>query len=176
MGEFFRGWKRKIGVVTLILACAFGFVWVRSIFLVDQFFWQYLPTTHDDGRQEGIGEAYAASAQGGAVIFLFSPIKLETMNPLWAVGDYSEKDPGSMEHWDGRWNCSIFSFKFQRTSYPKGGGGWLTVTCPYWAIVLPLTLLSGYLLLSKPRIAKRKVVGKNRTSDETCMPVRRGFI
>src|SRR5262245_25775563 len=30
MREFFKGWKRKLGVVTLGLACAFAAGWVRS--------------------------------------------------------------------------------------------------------------------------------------------------
>jgi len=32
---------------------------------------------------------------------------------------------------------------------------------PYWSIVIPLTLLSAYLLLVKPRVATAKNVGEN---------------
>ena len=32
---------------------------------------------------------------------------------------------------------------------------------PHWSIALPLTLLSAYLLLVKPRVAKPKIVGEN---------------
>ena len=30
MNEVFRGWKRKVGVVTLVLACVFMGLWLRS--------------------------------------------------------------------------------------------------------------------------------------------------
>jgi len=30
MGESFKGWRRKIGVVTLVMACAFAAAWNRS--------------------------------------------------------------------------------------------------------------------------------------------------
>lgn len=38
MGEFFHSWQRKLGCVTLVLACFFTMLWVRS-FDVDQ--WGY---------------------------------------------------------------------------------------------------------------------------------------
>ena len=30
MGEFFHGWRRKVGIVTLVIACVFMAGWVRS--------------------------------------------------------------------------------------------------------------------------------------------------
>lgn len=35
MREFFRGWKRKVGVVTLVIACQFMVGWLRSIYYED---------------------------------------------------------------------------------------------------------------------------------------------
>ena len=35
MGEFFRGWKRKTGMLTLVLACVFMAGWVRSSFFIE---------------------------------------------------------------------------------------------------------------------------------------------
>ena len=35
MGEFFKGWRRKAGVVTLVMALAFLGVWARSFRKVD---------------------------------------------------------------------------------------------------------------------------------------------
>jgi len=31
MGEFFYGWKRMVGVLTLVMACVFAAGWVRSL-------------------------------------------------------------------------------------------------------------------------------------------------
>jgi len=36
MAEFFRGWKRKVGAVTLGQACVFGLGWIRSQTLADR--------------------------------------------------------------------------------------------------------------------------------------------
>ena len=35
MGEFFRGWRRKIGMLTLMLALVFMGGWVRSLVVRD---------------------------------------------------------------------------------------------------------------------------------------------
>ena len=35
MGDYFKPWRRKIGVVTLMLACVFMGGWMRSIFFLD---------------------------------------------------------------------------------------------------------------------------------------------
>jgi len=35
MGEFFKGWRRKTGVVTLVMACVFMSAWVRSQTTID---------------------------------------------------------------------------------------------------------------------------------------------
>ena len=35
MFEFFRGWKRKAGVATLVMACTLAAAWVRSLFVTD---------------------------------------------------------------------------------------------------------------------------------------------
>ena len=35
MGEMFHGWRRKVGVPMLILACLFGGLWIRSLIVLD---------------------------------------------------------------------------------------------------------------------------------------------
>ena len=35
MSEFFRGWRRKVGVVTLMMACVLTGMWVRSMSVID---------------------------------------------------------------------------------------------------------------------------------------------
>lgn len=35
MREFFRGWERKLGALTLMLACVFTAGWVRSLAMTD---------------------------------------------------------------------------------------------------------------------------------------------
>ena len=35
MGDYFKPWRRKIGCVTLVLACLFMAGWVRSSFFIE---------------------------------------------------------------------------------------------------------------------------------------------
>ncbi|MDB5345631.1 MAG: hypothetical protein JWP89_4008 [Schlesneria sp.] len=37
MREFFRGWRRKTGCITLVMACVVTGLWVRTLFFSDQF-------------------------------------------------------------------------------------------------------------------------------------------
>src|SRR5882757_6755381 len=43
MGEFFRGWRRKIGVVTLVMASVLTVGWTRSLTLHDCVDWNGTP-------------------------------------------------------------------------------------------------------------------------------------
>ena len=36
MRDVFKGWRRKVGVVTLGLACGFAATWVRSFYVVSE--------------------------------------------------------------------------------------------------------------------------------------------
>lgn len=99
MREFFKGWKRKVGWITLGVACAYLTGWVASYLFPGEM------RLFDAMLSSNFGTIYL-------VVFL-SP-------------------SGYTEH---LWYCSI----------------------DYWHVVLPLTLLSAWLLLSKPRQAKTKV-------------------
>ena len=56
---------------------------------------------------------------------------------VWAVRSYGKSDPMLSEIWlDLKWSSL---------------SGW---SVPYWSLVLPLTLLSAWLILIKPRKAK----------------------
>ena len=139
MPNYFNSLRRKIGVTTLVLACVFMAGWVRSSFLTDRF-------------------AIITPAQFGFVIFsLDHHFVLGTAvdpslppvfeGPNWATSDFVEFDelytnfPSVL-----RWRSFGFSFvQDDIRAY---------CTAPYWSIVLPLTLLSAYLLLSKSRPAK----------------------
>ena len=39
MGSYFKPWRRKIGVVTLLMACVFAGRWFRSFRMDDKFTW-----------------------------------------------------------------------------------------------------------------------------------------
>ena len=126
MGEFFRGWRRKVGCVTLLMACVFMSAWVRSMMIGD--------FLHRTGTGNGFIEAESSN---GFLIWWSSSKPLFTKQPpplCWVTGNLSN------------------SLKIQE-QWPliRQFGNRSFVAVPYWSVVIPLTLLSAYLLFSKPR-------------------------
>lgn len=97
MLNYFRGWKRKAGLVTLVMASAIAVLWLRSYSVDDSY---------------SFGELALISFEGSLCLAK----RVHRTVGLSAAADY---DPV-----------------------------WIT---PYWLIVIPLTLLSAHLLLSKCR-------------------------
>ena len=128
MGEFFRGWRRKIGVMTLLMACVFAAGWVRSGFCGDGF----------DYRT-------ALRVLSLDCMVLISVSRVEQF--YWTWPDY--------------WSLPFSQFDLDNTDLKLNLAGILfgvtgdsshdIVAIPYHWIVIPLTLLSAWLLLSKPR-------------------------
>jgi hypothetical protein len=112
--EFFRGWRRKAGLLMLAMALLLTAAWMKSC--------RY----YDRVRIQTDSACYCVQSMNGTVC-------------MWR---------GS-----GRW-------------FAGGAFGWSSVEIidwspiptdgyfQYWKLVLPLTLLSGYLILWKPRKAK----------------------
>jgi hypothetical protein len=124
MREFFRGWKRKIGVMALVLACFVAVGWVRSLRVGD---WIRIP----------IGEH--------AHFVLFT-------HPGTFGGGLSD-DPSAVARY--RYDMSIWTGERYTFRTPSiADRVYDTVHLSYWSIVLPLTLISAWCLLTKPR-AKR---------------------
>jgi hypothetical protein len=46
MGDYFKPWRRKIGAMTLVIACAFTAGWVRSTVINDQLFLRNAKQSH----------------------------------------------------------------------------------------------------------------------------------
>ena len=141
MWDFFRGWKRKVGVVTLFLACSLSAAWVRSSFLQESL---NLP----------IGERSSVQIVSQCQSLNLFAIRAHLADPQLHIIDYSgEKLYDTVPH------VQLGGMRF---SGPKGyfhlqfqmdAQTWsvMLITLPYWMLVLPLTLLSAYLLLKKSR-------------------------
>ena len=104
VGEFFKGWRRKAGLVTLAMACVLAVAWMRSYVIEDRI---VLSTTPGASGQHAPGAANMIASRQGK---------------LW------------LYHWMA--------------------AGLEEFAVPYWSLVLPLTLLSAWLILAKPRKAK----------------------
>ena len=125
MREFFKGWRRKAGCVALVVACAFTSLWVRSL---------------SDG--EIIATPLVIMSEHGTLYFGWNmrpfdrPILLKRAfgfgngdrirTSLWAIGRVN----GGVDDMVNMWNLA---------------------SIPHYLIVLPLTLLSAYLLPWQPR-------------------------
>lgn len=117
MGEFFKPWRRKIGCVTLLLACAFTAAWVRCAFAPQmiQFSIKSLDSDFIILSYRGILFGKTRDIKTGGITTGVSGVR---------VGEIS-----------------------------------------FWYVIVPLTILSAFLLLRKPRPAKPN--GPNADANQT---------
>ena len=140
MGEFFHGWRRKIGVVTLVLACMFTAGWVRSVLISDV----VRIHNHIFGSKR-------------AVLSWVRCIDAFTNKSY----DYSTSTGEEADTWasiDARWSwnwCGVHIGDGKNTR-SKAYNSIAFALIPYWMLVVPLTLTSLWLLLTKPRKSSSK--------------------
>lgn len=144
MWAYFRPWRRKIGIVTLVVACVFAAGWVRSQNTVDGVGIRLYGEMHDlCSAAGGVYWIYGAGIDDGQVRIYSHDIKLDPESVLC--------------HLSSRWIttkelCGFVVF----FEYWEERDELTAIKVPYWSIVIPLALLSAYLLLSKPEISKPK--------------------
>lgn len=128
MREFFHGWRRKVGCVTLLVACAWMGVWIRTYCVLEQMYFQF------GARQQGLwtfdGHIYWLGWKrpaGQSQVWSYDA----EYQPVVTLDDV-ESNLRSLG------NGSTFPEFVFWTFYPS-------------MFVIPLILLSAYLLLWKPR-------------------------
>ena len=129
MREFFRGWRRKLGCVTLVMACALMGLWVRSLKLWD--FYSF-PTSERHHQFDSIDGGFIWSSWDRQ-----PPENWASPEWEWIADDADTAGsfPGFLKFWDNPTN------RHRHARY------WYVY---YWSLVIPLTLLSAYLLLWNP--------------------------
>lgn len=150
MRDFFRGWKRKVGVVTLILAVVLTGEWARNFRFRDLVLIQSGKRTIHEVEFSTNGVSWATQRWDDPDYFgmrkwfelrTLSYIESTYFSPRFAV----------------KWHKSWFGFHFASIgNSPFFVGEQLVCTLPYWSIVLPLAILSALLLLSKQPPVKVK--------------------
>jgi hypothetical protein len=148
MRDFFRGWRRKAGLVTLVMACGLASLWVRSVNVEDAARFsvaarrQLLRSAHQKLEWHGWKER---NTDPPIPDCLSRPIRRVTfvnlnsgkVTPLvWIDGDEPQSSPRDLAH------AKFFKPMERRL---------ISWSVPYWCIASPLTLLAAYLLLWKPR-------------------------
>ena len=144
MGDYFKPLRRKIGVVTLLLACVFMAGWVRSQTIKDEF---------TINRIEGVFHHLTSNCSRLAwkTVTIRNPKTHRYISPFYfarpADVDHLYRGRISPEAWKWRWQ--FWGFEFGRFTSSLSHDEKIYVV-PYWSITVPLTLLSFWLLLLKP--------------------------
>jgi hypothetical protein len=127
MSGFFYGWRRKTGVVTLLMACVLMGAWLRCRSRDDVVYFVFLDRQH---------RIYAVENR---IIWLTTPDPNLFLDMRCGIGDDTENN--ELKYIDKVWhgNEIIKKLSFRRWNIP------------IWSLVLPPTVLSAYLILWKPR-------------------------
>jgi len=156
MGEYFKPRRRKFGVITLLMACVLMVGWVRSNFFKDELWFSKDPSPN---------QVFVQSCTGGVRFFYGSANGEITRGGYWWIsrrcgaGDLNFAGFGVPFVFDRRWQYWGFDFgKGHEIQQPPTEYILQFMFIPYWSIVLPLTLLSAFLLLSKPRKSTPKKI------------------
>lgn len=132
MGSYFKPLRRKIGMLTLVMALGLAAGWVRSLSLVDTLSFRT------------IGEEALQSVNGSVRCWSFQ--SKTDRNPtveLWVTNQLDEWQMAGDNDLHGRYRwVGIGAVKEPDFSL---------LVIRYYSIVIPLTMLSTWLLLSKPR-------------------------
>jgi hypothetical protein len=128
MKEFFCGWRRKAGTVTLVMALAVAGIWMRSRVVCDTLQFKFGGRLHD---------IVSYSNQTSGVSWKFDLAFPEVLD--WGSIPLNEVDADDIEG--------------TLANYREGYRdlGFFEWHVPHWLLVLPLSLLSAYLILWKPR-------------------------
>jgi hypothetical protein len=149
MGDVFHGWRRKVGVVTLLVACVFADGWGRSLWYED---WLAVITS---SQSEHYHQRCLFSLHGK-----ISWVERQVFN---ALSPYSPSVAWGTNQQNGHlvaaplfgivsnWRWELGGFGYGDSPNSDGTAASSIIVIPYWSIVIPLILLSAWLLLKKPR-------------------------
>jgi hypothetical protein len=140
MRDDFKPLRRKIGLITLVMACLFAAGWVRSGMFVDIITVPSGPHTMDS----------AYSVLGGLFWVRFREIPMAKLPPTKTVTARLQGTKSVFDKPNVEWKWRLIGFG-SGGCYKEGVTFW---TIPYWSVAFPLTLLSAWLLLSKSKQPK----------------------
>jgi hypothetical protein len=145
MQTFFHGWRRKTGVATLVMACAAMGVWIRSRLTEDSLVYF--------AKEDILG---LSSRKSELSWTRYTPWNSDDLSRssgtwVWSHDVVRQEAPDRYEGYEVVWRFQWLGFDLgerHEVHFAKRIVDW---TIPYWSIAVPLTLLSVYLILRKPR-------------------------
>jgi len=161
---YFKPLRRKIGIVTLLLACVFMGGWVRSSFFIEGV---YFPL---EMKRSASLESYASS-----IIWMSQHGSDSGPYPEFHSRRISDIDDRVFENPLFQWRWQLCGFGFGNTvDGPKQVGNQIVIVpqitlavIPYWSINIPLSLTSLWLLLSKPCKSIQKKINEATNAEGT---------
>ena len=140
MGTFFHGWRRKTGLVTLLLACLFMGGWMRSVIGNDAIVL---------GFHREFTDLMIISASGHLQFERFTFDFSKESESSFSFDTFPDLFEDFPETFHLGWQSGRSAME----------DCWLDrFTVLYWFIVIPLTALSAFLLLSSPRKTTQKKI------------------
>lgn len=160
MYDFFRGWRRKVGGVSLILACGLMVGWIRS-------------GIKFDAASININHQMLIVVSAGSRIHLVritheeaQPFFSSVSDDLEETGGFTVNPQGSRTfdpklladnvNWTWRWG----DFEILDVTESDNSSRWLSI--PYWICVFPLTALAALLIYG--RASAKKLPSKDSSS------------
>lgn len=160
MVSFFRGWHRKCGIAALAMAL---------LFLTGRF----RSDTYSDSFSFPVGASHRANfdSENGYLFFEYENAESAGSYPAnWRTLLSCDANELYLYYRDPAvgWRFLCFAVGVQKRHPNTIGESTDEIVLPksrtwfvsYWSVVVPLTLLSAWLLLSKPRQMKTKAVEK----------------
>ena len=151
MGEFFWGWRRRVGVVTLLLACLSAGGWIRSGERSDFFAFNGGQSSYSVHSIIGHICLARTSPFEEPELFEFDSVEATSLADV-KTEDNGTKTSVSHELVSAErrldWRCFHFCYGDLETTTKTMKAG--MIIFPYWSITVPLTVLSMVLLLTKP--------------------------
>jgi hypothetical protein len=145
MHTFFHGWRRKAGLVTLVMSCVLVAGWIRSFRFRDSI---EFPSWQRDETIPGIAsDNQSISWQFVRASVSYSAVPSADWFRWRFVTKYSPQIPFEVVE-----DQTVYGFGRKIEEYDRGYSSYTRTQylVPYWAMVIPLTLLSAYLLLVPP--------------------------
>lgn len=159
MREFFRGWRRKLGCVALVIACALCTMWLRSVHTADGMVVAFGPTFYEARSERGgvelmIHEVFSVHPEQFGLDQ--SRVYSQKLVPIVVREDgYYEVVEETGYNWchnhQPLFGGFIFSCHELDDGFSEGRIESKVIGFPYWFVTIPMTLLSAYLVLCKSR-------------------------
>ena len=153
MREIFHGWRRKIGLATLVMALAFTAAWGRSLIAINYVTFEtraynFNRVASSDGSIVWMRLLYADLPKVPVAHTLAPKLRRD-------LGDATADqilDGNLSEDYKIEWNRPLLGIETGEYSR-QGSLGEVQASAlkiSYWSIIIPLTLCSAYFLLAEP--------------------------